>query len=488
MPVSPARRIAFDVLREVAAEDAYASELLYTRMGTSVSRADAGLATEITLGVLRWQRLLDFLLQRHLDRAPERLDLEVLLALRLGLYQLRFLERVPAHAAVSESVELVKRAKKHSAAALVNAVLRRAARDAKISGEALEKLLPAGCSPAERLAILNSHPTWLVERWLAAFGPERTLALLEANNRPPRLCCVILDASETALGTTGETVVSETTRQMTQPTAHHTAHDTKKIAQSLRDAGLELSPGRWLSSALTISGGNPTTVLAFQQGRISLQDEASQMVAHLVGAQPGQTVLDLCAAPGGKAILLARAVGPNGQVIATDLHEHRLRSTREQLTRTHTSNVRLLALDATRPLPFTRSFDHILVDAPCSGTGTLARNPEIRWRLKPEDLAASHRQQVAMLRNALKALSPGGHLVYSTCSLEPEENEQVAAEVLSSDSSVHVVKGGAALARLLLPGAAADSLFDPSGYFRTFPPETATDGFFATMLQRTNSQ
>lgn len=463
MPVSPARRIAFDVLREVAAEDAYASELLYTRMGTSVSRADAGLATEITLGVLRWQRLLDFLLQRHLDRAPERLDLEVLLALRLALYQLRFLERVPAHAAVSESVELVKRAKKHSAAALVNAVLRRAARDAKISGQALEKLLPAGCSPAERLAILNSHPTWLVERWLAAFGPQRALALLEANNRPPRLSCVIFDASETA-------------------------NQTEKVAQSLRDAGLEVSLARWLRSALTISGGNPTAVLAFQQGRISLQDEASQMVAHLVDAQPGQTVLDLCAAPGGKTILLARAVGPDGQVIATDLHEHRLRSTREQLTRTHTSNVRLLALDASRPLPFARRFDRILVDAPCSGTGTLGRNPEIRWRLQPEDLAASHRQQVAMLRNALDALSPGGHLVYSTCSLDPEENEQVVAEVLSSDSIVHVVKGGAALARLLLPGAAADSLFDPSGCFRTFPPETATDGFFATILQRTNAQ
>ena len=340
----------------------------------------------------------------------------------------------------------------------------RASPKAKISGEALEKLLPDGAPRAERLAILNSHPTWLVERWLTAFGNERTLALLEANNRPPRLCCAILDSEETTPTATGK---------------------TETIAQSLRDAGLEVSSGRWLRSALTISGSNPASVAAFQQGQISLQDEASQMQAYLVDAQPGETVLDLCSAPGGKTILLARAVGANGRVIATDLHEHRLRSTREQMTRTHTGNVRLLALDASRSLPLAQRFDRILVDAPCSGTGTLSRNPEIRWRLEPEDLDASHGQQVAMLRNAVSALSPGGQLVYSTCSLEPEENERVVAEVLASNSSIRVVKGDAALAKHLLSNRAGDSLFDPSGRFRTFPPETGTDGFFAAILQRT---
>jgi 16S rRNA (cytosine967-C5)-methyltransferase len=451
------------VLYQVAAEDAYASELLYTRMGTHVARADAGLATEITLGVLRWQRLLDFLLQRHLDRAPERLDIEVRIALRLGLYQLRFLERVPAHAAVSDSVELVKRAKKFSAAALVNAVLRRAAPQAKISGDALAKLLPSGCPVAERLAILNSHPTWLVERWMAAFGPDRTIALLESNNRPPRLCCAVLQTDEAG---------------------SEAASQTETVAKSLREAGLEVSPGRWLRSTLTISGSNPTSAAAFQQGHISLQDEASQMVAHLVDARPGQIVLDVCAAPGGKTILLARAIGAEGRVIAADLHERRVRSTREQMTRTHTSNVRLVALDASRPLAFARRFDRILVDAPCSGSGTLGRNPEIRWRLKPEDLPESHGHQVAMLRNALDVLSPEGKLVYSTCSLEAEENEQVLAEVLSREPNVRAVRGMAPLAKHLRPGAPADSLFDSNGYFRTFPPETATDGFFAAVLER----
>lgn len=391
----------------------------------------------------------------------------MLLALRLGLYQLRYLERVPTHAAVSESVEMVKRAKKHSAAPLVNAVLRRAARDANISGDALTKMLPAGCSPAERLAILNSHPTWLVDRWMTTYGPENTLSLLEANNRPPRLCCAVLDATE-----------------------------TNAVADSLRQAGLEVSPSRWLHSALTISGANPTSVTAFQQGRISLQDEASQMVARLVDARPGQTVLDLCAAPGGKTILLARALGPEGRVIATDLHEHRLRSTRDQMTRTHTGNVQLLALDASRPLPFAQSFERILVDAPCSGSGTLGRNPEIRWRLRLEDLVESHQQQVAMLRNALDALAPGGRLVYSTCSLEPEENEQVVAEAISGErkethlegqswsEEFHVVEGTVALAQHLRPGVSPNALFDSHGYFRTFPPTSGTDGFFAAAIER----
>ena len=193
MPESPARRIAFDILRRVVFEGAYASDLLHAKLAPGVSRADAALATELTMGVLRWQRLLDFLLQRHLDRPTERLDVEVLLALRMGLYQMRFLDRVPARAAVSESVELAKSARKRSAAPLVNAVLRKLAPQAKLAGVKLHALLPSGVSEAERLGILQSHPTWLVERWLALFGKERTLALLEANNRAPRTSCVVID-------------------------------------------------------------------------------------------------------------------------------------------------------------------------------------------------------------------------------------------------------------------------------------------------------
>lgn len=458
MPISPARKIAFDVLLQVASQGAYASELLYARLGPQFARADAALATELTLGVLRWQRLLDFLLQRYLDRPLGRLDLEVVLALRLGLYQLRLLARVPAHAAVGESVELVKRARKHSAGPLVNAVLRRAAPDAKASEEELAELLPAGASSPERAGILHSHPTWLVERWMSTFGSERTLALLRANNQPPHLSFALLNP-----------------------------RDSAAVAESLSQDSLFTSPGRWLRSALTLSGGNPTAAKAFQSGEISIQDEASQMVAHLVDARPGDSVLDLCAAPGGKTLLLARAVTPAGHVTAADLHEQRLRSVREQLTRTATPNVELLALDATQPLPFRRPFDRILVDAPCSGTGTLGRNPEIRWRLEAGDLALAHHRQTAMLRQAISLMAPGGRLVYATCSLEPEENEQVVAEILAAEAGVRVVSGRPALEPLLREGSSTAALFNRTEqleFFRTFPPETQTDGFFAAVLER----
>ena len=209
------------------------------------------------------------------------------------------------------------------------------------------------------------------------------------------------------------------------------------------------------------------------------------MVAHLVDARPGQIALDLCSAPGGKTLLLARAVGASGMVIAGDLYDHRLRSVREQLSRTATENVVLLAMNATGPLPFHAQFARILVDAPCSGTGTLARNPEIRWRLQPQDLADAHVRQAAMLRQALALLAPGGRLVYATCSLEPEENEEVVREVLSGNAQARVAAGADALLPHLRSGVPAASLFDRDGFFRTFPPESGTDGFFAAALERT---
>lgn len=208
------------------------------------------------------------------------------------------------------------------------------------------------------------------------------------------------------------------------------------------------------------------------------------MVAHLVDARDSQIILDACAAPGGKTILLAFAAGPRGRVIAADIHAHRLRIIQQQLMRTNISNVRLVALDATRPLPFSRGFDRVLIDAPCSGTGTLARNPEVRWRLKAEDLNESHRSQVAMLRSGLAAAGESGRAVYSTCSLEPEENENVVTETLAGAPEWRVVSAGEALAPHLRNAAAAEKLVGADGFFRTFPPEHGTDGFFAALFER----
>src|SRR5579875_1849740 len=455
MSVSVARKIAFDALLRVESESAYASELLHAALTPEVKPADAALATELTLGVLRWRRSLDFLLERQLKKPLAKLDLPVALALRIGLYQLRFLEKIPARAAVNESVELVKRARQSSAAALVNAVLRRAARDAK---GPLEKLVPHDLPVAERLGVLLSHPTWLVERWLARFGEPATAALLEANNRAPRMTFALGDPAHR------ESIVEE------------------------------------------LESGSLARTRAFQRGDISIQDEASQAVPRLLGVRPGDRVLDVCSAPGGKTAALARAATPRGLVIAGELHEHRLRSMREHLQRlriatrqfqeeitpgqatemfrTGSPRVQLVALDASQPLPFSAQFDRILVDAPCSGTGTLARHPEIRWRLRPEQLEEFHFLQVKLLRNALAQLAPGGRLVYSTCSMEPEENESVVAEALRSGEFrlVPAAESARLLAPHLAPGMESSSLFDAGGFFRASPAVHGTDGFFAAVL------
>jgi 16S rRNA (cytosine967-C5)-methyltransferase len=454
MAISSARRIAFEVLRRVEAEGAYASDLLHAELGGSVKPEDAALATELTLGVLRWRALLDFLLERQLKKPVARLDLPVAIALRMGLYQLRFLERIPARAAVNESVELVKRARKASAAPLVNAVLRRLAPDAKAPAE---KLLPSA-TLAERLAILHSHPVWMVERWLANAGEPRTVALLEANNRTPRLSCALHDLAR-----------------------------SEEILGSLQRTGLHAEPGRLLKAAFAVSGGSPTRTSAFRAGDISVQDEASQAIPLLLDVRRGDRVLDLCAAPGGKTPPLARAAGKSGLVVAADRHAHRLRAMREQFTRLGLDGARLVELDATKPLPFHIQFNRILVDAPCSGTGTLARHPEIRWRLKPEQLRDFHVLQTSLLAAALERLAPGGRLVYSTCSLEPEENEDVVAEALAGAPSIRRVEKSdpmRSISARLVPGVKAASLFDDAGQFRTTASAYQTDGFFAATLEK----
>lgn len=455
MAVSVARRIAFDVLRRVESEGAYASDVLHAELGANVESADAALATELTLGVLRWRRLLDCFLDRQLKKPVERLDLAVALALRLGLYQLRFLEKIPARAAVHESVELVKRARKSSAAPLVNAILRRAAAEAKPPAE---KFLPPNLPPAERLSILHSHPTWIVERWLARLGEPATLALLKANNQTPRLACAVHDPVQ-----------------------------RDAIIRELEKSGLRIEPGHLLKSAFAASGGSPARTEAFRAGKISIQDEASQAIPLLLGVCPGDHVLDLCAAPGGKTPPLARAAGSAGMIIAADRHAHRLRAMQAQFARLGLAGVHLVELDAAQSLPFRIKFNRILLDAPCSGTGTLARHPEIRWRLRPEQLAEFHALQLRMLRNALAHLAPGGRLVYSTCSIEPEENEDAVAEALQASPSVRRVPtsdAARALAPHLAPGMNPASLFSADFCFHTSPAIHHTDGFFAALLEK----
>lgn len=447
-----ARSLAHSILLAVETRAAYASELLHMRLEATGDSREAALVTELVMGSLRWQRLLDLLIERYSHRKTSKLDPEVLTALRMGIYQLRYLKRMPARAAVNESVELVRSARKKSARSLVNAVLRRAANE---SQRPVEELLAVEAPLSDALGIIYSHPTWLVERWLRKFGQQRTISLLQHNNRPPENACVIFGHK-----------------------------NRNEIVESLQSEGFMVQPGRLLRDAIILPKQNVAKTEAFRNGWVTIQDEASQMVPLLLGVKAGDSVLDLCAAPGGKTMRLANLAGKQGHVSAADLHVQRLRAMRERLKRSGIANVSLIALDGTAPLPFAVKFDRILVDAPCSGTGTLARNPEIRWRLKPEDLADLHTSQAALVRSALEHLSPGGALLYSTCSLEWEENESVVQEVLRACSDIRQEPVNIPQ-NALVETASATELTRNDGTFRTFPPTHYSDGFFAALLKRT---
>jgi 16S rRNA (cytosine967-C5)-methyltransferase len=305
------------------------------------------------------------------------------------------------------------------------------------------------------LGIAHSHPTWLVQRWLGRWNEGQVARLLASNNSTPPLVCAFPHAEGRAA-----------------------------MLGELRRAGVDCEPARWVREAVTITSGARHLGPFLRRGQVQVQDEASQMVAQLLGVRPGHRVLDLCAAPGGKTWALARGVLPGGQVFAADLHLHRLRAMRERLTTAGVTGVHHLALDATRVLPVFGSFDRILVDAPCSGTGTLARNPEIRWRLEPGDLTDLQARQIQLLSRALAKLAPGGRLVYSTCSLEPEENEGVLAAALATHADVRITSVSADLARALRDPADVVNLFDAAGHFRTFPAQHGADGFFAAALEK----
>jgi len=444
MAVSPARSVAFEILLRVDHEESYAAELLHSDRLAQLSSRDHGLATELVMGVLRWQSLLDQRLAAASSQKLERLDGEVLAALRLGVYQLQFLSRVPARAAIFESVELVKAARKRSAAPFVNAVLRTIA--AAVAEDALSEI---GKSPDSMTLARNAaHPPWLVERWTKQYGLEAA-----------RKIC---------------------TYDQTVPDTSIHIHDYQADTE-LAAAGVQVSPGRLLSAARRVLAGDVTGTLAYQEARVSIQDEASQLVALLAGR--GETILDCCAAPGSKTALLARR-NPRAKVFATELHPHRARLL-QSLNRL--PNVHVVAADA-RHLPFSRAFDRILADVPCSGTGTLARNPEIKWRLKAEDLRDLQARQVAILKSALAQLAIGGRLVYSTCSLEREENEAVVEAALDGAAEFKVTDFRGELEQLRRSGDLrieldiASLLAGP--YLRTIPGVHPCDGFFAAMIER----
>jgi len=441
--VSPSRRAAFDILQRVESESAYASVLIAQLPETDLSLEDRGLAQELVLGVLRWRDLLDHLIEQYAKRPIARFDLTVLIALRLGLYQLRYLSRIPQSAAVNESVNLVKRARVTSAAGLVNAVLRSAARfiDQSVGEDVSDA--------AARASIELSHPAWMLERWRTMLGDDEMRALALANNSPPAPSFRINTLRFTVAVAIGQ-LASEGV-----------------IARES-----EFAPGAFVVE----SGPGSSVAKASEHGLIYIQDQASQLVSLLLDARAGHRVLDLCAAPGSKSSHIAALSQDQALIVSSDIHTHRLSTLQATCRRLGVTSIDAVALDATQALPFAESsmkFDRVLVDAPCSGTGTLRGNPEIKWRLKLEDIEKLAKLQLSLLRNASSAVSDGGRLLYSTCSVEPEENEAVIREFLDDNASFRAIQPDV-----------RGNLVAPGGFVRTFPHRQGSDGFFAAVLEK----
>lgn len=397
---------------------------------------DAALLTRLVYGAIAWQARLDWTLEALSSRPLDGLDPALRAALRLGLYQLLFLDRVPDHAAVSTSVQLVKSESGKGAGGMANAILRRVLREG-------ERPAPdADDDLAAHLAVHLSHPEWLVRRWLEQWGEERTRTLLAAHQEAAR-----------------------TTVRCREPAARDA------VLEALRADGIAAEPARFAPAAIDLPAASGRLGDAVGDGVVT-HGEASQLVAGLLGAQPGERLLDLCAAPGGKTEMLSDQAGQSAAVIAAD-------PARGGIRRVQARGIpNVVRADGRQPPFRAGALDGVLVDAPCSGLGTLRGHPEIRWRRTPEDITRLAQTQHAILTAAAALVRPGGRIVYATCTLLREENEDVRDAFLRDHPGFESVDCGSSV-----PESAA-GLIDETGALRTAPDRDDLDGFFACILRR----
>ncbi len=444
---NPPRLVALRVLERVERTGSYADLALHAAFDRNGLQArERAFATELAYGTLRWRGRLDYLLGQVLDRSFDKLEPPVASLLRLGAYQLAFVDAVPAPVAVAESVRLAQAVGLDRASGLINAVLRRLS-------ERLDQLeLPSlAADPLAHLTHALSIPSWLAARWLEELGPDEAAALAIASNRaPPR------------------------TVRVNRSQLHRDA-----LLDELRLRFPDAHPCVFASDGIVLGRkGDPARDPAFLTGYYTIQDEASQVVVELLDPQPGERVLDTCAAPGAKSTAIAERVGAGGAVLATDRHERRLGLLARDARRLGLGNIRTLVADATQALPDEAAgdgFDRVLVDAPCSGLGTLRRNPDARWRVQPDSLERLADLQRALLGRAADALRPGGTLVYSTCTLTREENEAVVEAFLAERGDFRRSDEIPDALRVL--GGAP-------GELRLYPHRHDSDGFYAARLER----
>jgi 16S rRNA (cytosine967-C5)-methyltransferase len=454
---APARIAAYHALRAIADERADLPAALARGREHLSDERDRALAAEIVTGTLRWQRSLDHLVEHFANRRLGKVDRDVLHVLRLSLYQLLHLDRVPASAVVDDAVDLTRQARKPSASGFVNAVLRTALRQRHRlplpprpdpgSGTGTDR-----AAALAYLGITHSHPEWLVARWFDRHGLDASERWVRFNNETPRL-----------------TLRANTLRA-----------SREAVAAALEAAGSETEPTRHAPDGLIVTAGNPLRSPDSDSfvGSFFVQDEASQLVSLAAAAQPGERVLDLCASPGGKTVGMAADMRDTGLLVACDVRVRRVRLLRDTVRASGAARIRVAHVAASGPLPFAPVFDRVLVDAPCSGLGTIRRDPDIRWRRSERDLAGMAQEQLALLERAAVLVRPRGRLVYATCSSEPEENEAVVDAFLSRQREFELVDMRSDASTRLVP------FLDERGMLRTLPFAHGLEAFFAATVIR----
>ncbi|MBS3906056.1 MAG: 16S rRNA (cytosine(967)-C(5))-methyltransferase RsmB [Syntrophaceae bacterium] len=452
------RAICLELLNQLEKADCHPDRLL----GDSFKRyrhltpLDRGFLTELTYGVLRWREKLDWSI-RHLSKIPlEKIEPETLNILRLGLYQIEFLTRTPASAAVNESVELAKRHRGSGGGGFVNAILRSFIRKKEeIPYPEIDQ------DPALHLSVIHSHPLWLVQRWIKEMGIEETLNACVFNNR---ISPLTLRANTLKMG-------------------------REELIEKLRKKGLKAIPASFSLEGILLDDPPPTSELPFlNDGFFIIQDEASQLVTSVLDPKAGEKILDGCASPGGKTTHIAQRMENKGEIYALDLTRDKLVFIEEMCQRLGIEIVKALKGDATKLLPILEgiTFDRVLADVPCSGFGTLRKNPDLKWRKGEKDIKRLSELQLAILDNLSGYVKSGGVLVYSTCTVFHEENEDVVEKFLEGHPEFKLDRMDHVASAFTADGKSEGiHSFIQNGYLKTFPPKEGMDGFFvARMIKR----
>lgn len=439
------RFIAVDILNRIDETGSFAEPILASHLSRNIFNNihDRRLLTQLVYGTLRMRGHLDWIIQRLYSGRLKSMDVGIKNILRTALYQLMFTDRIPEFAAVDEAVKITKK-RYPGRTGLVNAILRNAIRKKdEFEYPDIDK------NPSSHISIVHSHPLWLVEKWTEIFGAGETLEICKTNNENPPFTIRV----------------------------NRLKTDRDELLKTLSADGFSVQPAELSPDGIILS--NPPVSVRetkyHKMGHIQIQDEASQLISHLVNPKPGEKIMDICAGVGGKTTHMAEMVQNNANILALDISHKKIGALKEMSERLGVTIIDTLVGDATSEPEKTLhgKFDRVLVDAPCSGLGTLRRNPEIKWRMLPKDLKSFPPLQKKILNSAGRYLKMGGVLIYSTCTIMPEENEEVVETFLTDNPDFE---------RIHPPASIISKMTDNEGFFRTYPHHHGTDGFFGAVL------